>query len=233
MSYTYHGTTNLIALPNRAVQTFPSGLVRVERSFVCRKSEVAKHRNSLLVNELMPQDDGTPAIDGLYIYPEPQEVVRDDGFVEFRVTAYGRQITLQELAIDRGSVKGTYIYIRRGFENQGGTLIPTSETFELPSINETYTLRSVLPSSSPIGSALVAPNISNPGVYPVNGSVLIPTQTYEQSYENVDGSMYRSFNRVQVGIVLDAFSSVSFGQWSEFTVTWRAAAEVSTGTERA
>ena len=38
----------------------------------------------------MPLDDGAPAIDGLFIFPDPSEVVRDDGFVEFRVTAYGR-----------------------------------------------------------------------------------------------------------------------------------------------
>jgi len=90
MAYTYHGTSNLIALPNRTVQTYPSGLVRVERSFVCRKADVAKNRNTIRVNERMPMDDGAPAFDGLYIFPEPQEIVRDDGFVEFRVTAYGR-----------------------------------------------------------------------------------------------------------------------------------------------
>lgn len=93
MAYTYHGTNDLIALPNRVVQTFPSGLVRIERSFVCKKSQVAKYRNTLKVNEPMPFDNGAPAIDGIYIFPEPQEVVRDDGFVEFRVTAYGRSNT--------------------------------------------------------------------------------------------------------------------------------------------
>jgi hypothetical protein len=89
-NYTYHGTRDLIALPGRSVQTFPSGLVRVERSFMCRKDDVARYRSILRVNEPMPFDDGAPAIDGLFIFPEPQEQVRDDGFVEFRVTAYGR-----------------------------------------------------------------------------------------------------------------------------------------------
>jgi hypothetical protein len=31
-----------------------------------------------------------PAIDGLYIYPAPQEKTRSDGFTEFIVSAYGR-----------------------------------------------------------------------------------------------------------------------------------------------
>lgn len=90
MAYTYHGTTDLIALPNRTVQTFPSGLVRVNRSFVCRKSLAVKYRPQLRSNQLMPFDNGAPAIDGLYIFPDPQEIDRGDGFVEFSVTAYGR-----------------------------------------------------------------------------------------------------------------------------------------------
>jgi len=92
-NYTYHGTSDLIVLPGRSVQTYPSGLVRVERSFACRKADVARYRNILRVNEPMPYDDGAPTIDGLFIFPEPQEQVRDDGFVEFRVTAYGRTNT--------------------------------------------------------------------------------------------------------------------------------------------
>ena len=89
MAYTYHGTSNLIALPNRTVQTYPSGLVRVEQSFVCRKADVATYRKQLKAGDKMPNDD-SPAIDGLYIFPDVAEVSRDDGFSEFRVTAYGR-----------------------------------------------------------------------------------------------------------------------------------------------
>jgi hypothetical protein len=89
MAYTYHGTSNLIALPNRTVQTYPSGLVRVEQSFVCRNANAATYRNQLKAGAKMPNDDA-PAIDGLYIFPDTAEVARDDGFSEFRVTAYGR-----------------------------------------------------------------------------------------------------------------------------------------------
>jgi hypothetical protein len=92
-NYTYHGTSDLIAMPGRSVQTYPSGLVRVERSFMCRKADVEKYRKEIKVGNKMPKDDGAPAIDGLFIFPDPQEQVRDDGFVEFRVTAYGRTNT--------------------------------------------------------------------------------------------------------------------------------------------
>ena len=93
MAYTYHGTSNLITAPVRSVQTFPSGLVRVERIYICRRGDEARYRSELAVGNLLPDDEVTPAIDGLYIFPEPQEMARDDGFYEFRVTAYGRANT--------------------------------------------------------------------------------------------------------------------------------------------
>ena len=93
MSYTYHGTRDLITAPGRSVQTFPSGLVRVERTYLCRRGDELRYRSELAVGNLLPDDEGAPAIDGLYIFPEPQEMARDDGFYEFRVTAYGRANT--------------------------------------------------------------------------------------------------------------------------------------------
>jgi hypothetical protein len=90
MSYTYHGTTGLITLPGREVQTFPSGLVRITRTYVCRKGLEGQFRQLLAEGLILPNDDAAPCIDGAYIFPTPIENIRDDGFVEFRVTAYGR-----------------------------------------------------------------------------------------------------------------------------------------------
>ena len=108
MAHTYHGTSNLIALPNRTVQTYPSGLVRVERSYVCRKADAARNRSRFQVGEFLPNDNGSPAIDGLYIFPDAQETVREDGFVEFKVAAYGRTNTTgsQRQEFILGSVSG-------------------------------------------------------------------------------------------------------------------------------
>lgn len=90
MSYTYHGTTDLIALPGRSVQTFPSGLVRVDRTYACRPQFAQRYRRELAVGFPLPLDNGHPAIDGLFIFPEAQETQGEDGFVEFRVSGYGR-----------------------------------------------------------------------------------------------------------------------------------------------
>jgi hypothetical protein len=92
-NYIYHGSQGLITLPERNVQTFPSGLVRIDRVYACRKTLADRFRRDLAVGNPLPFDDGAPAIDGAFIFPDPQEVVRDDGFAEFRVSAYGRTKT--------------------------------------------------------------------------------------------------------------------------------------------
>lgn len=80
----------LKAQDDRTVTTFPSGLVRIDRTYVCPTANEAAFRPILLKGNQPPQDDFSPAIDGLYIFPDPNEIRRDDGFTEFRVSSYGR-----------------------------------------------------------------------------------------------------------------------------------------------
>lgn len=97
MSITIYEKTpsGLYATGDRTVSTFPSGLVRVEQTFVCRSTSAATNRATLAVGNNFP-NGSTPAIDGLKIFPAPQERERDDGFTEFIVTAYGRKGTLSQ-----------------------------------------------------------------------------------------------------------------------------------------
>ena len=91
MSYTiYKSTSGLIAQPGRTVSTFPSGLVRVEQSYLGLTTNAAANRAALAVGNNMPDGDSSPCIDGLKIFPEVQEVRREDGFTEYQVCAYGR-----------------------------------------------------------------------------------------------------------------------------------------------
>ena len=82
-------TNGLYPTGQRSVSTFPSGLIRVDQTFVCKTTAAATHRADLAVGANMP-GGSSPAIDGLKIFPEPQERKRDDGFTEFIVSAYGR-----------------------------------------------------------------------------------------------------------------------------------------------
>lgn len=86
----YEKTANgLYPTGQRTVATFPSGLLRVEQNFVCKTSAEATHRAALAVGEDFP-NGSYPAIDGLKIFPEVQEIRRADGFTEFKVSAFGR-----------------------------------------------------------------------------------------------------------------------------------------------
>lgn len=210
MSYQYHGKTNLIALPNRTVQTYPSGLVRVERSFVCRKNQADRYRAELRVNEPMPLDDGRPAIDGLFIFPEPQEAVRDDGFVEFRVTAYGRTNEFSNIALERNSARGAF------FIND----ILAGSSAQQSTINETYTRRGVLASSQSPELIIGAPAIEDPIV--LN---LITGQRVQPGVINfgvIQDTGLIAIEVTAIQILLDNFSSTNFGRWNEYVVTWQA-----------
>ena len=94
MSIIYEQTPGgLYATGQRTVSTFPSGLIRVDQTFTCKTSAAATHRATLAVGANFP-GDSYPAMDGLKIFPEPQEKRRDDGFTEFMVSGYGRLNTV-------------------------------------------------------------------------------------------------------------------------------------------
>ena len=87
----------LIPQGGRSVSTFPSGLIRVDQTFICSTPNVAIHRSDLKVGNDFP-GSSEPAIDGLYIYPEVQENRRGDGFSELIASGYGRTTnTLQNI----------------------------------------------------------------------------------------------------------------------------------------
>jgi hypothetical protein len=79
----------LIPQGNRTVSTFPSGLLRVEQSFVGRSNLQEFHRDQLQIGSDFPGDQ-SPSIDGLKIFPAVQEKQMADGFTEYFVTSYGR-----------------------------------------------------------------------------------------------------------------------------------------------
>jgi hypothetical protein len=101
MAYTYHGTQGLIPLPGRTVETYPSGLVRVEREYACRKVDEVRYRSQLTVGLRPPFDIESPAKDGLSIFPEVRQTSLDNGFIKFSVTAYGRRGEGTKTVVDR------------------------------------------------------------------------------------------------------------------------------------
>lgn len=82
----------LIPQGNRTVSTFPSGLVKIDQSFIGRTSLESTHRQQFEIgSSFITESD--PSIDGLSIFPAIQEKRMPHGFTEYIVTAYGRTNT--------------------------------------------------------------------------------------------------------------------------------------------
>ena len=93
MSYTIYNSqsaSSLIAQSGKTVSAFPSGLIRVEQSFLTQSDALFTSRPLVAVGNDAPGGDSSPSIDGLKIFPEAQERHREDGFTEYIVTSYGR-----------------------------------------------------------------------------------------------------------------------------------------------
>ena len=212
------GQSALKVQDGRTVQNFPSGLVRVERIYVCPTADLARFRPLLAEGNVLPYDDGTPAIDGLYIFPTPNEVQRPDGYTEFRVSAYGRTRVFNGDLYEKQSVKDTYRYV-----------INRPDTFNVeppvPAIKEVIIFRFVIPTSEFTKEILQYPKI-NPVVIPIGGiNPLVAGTVYEGQYQTTEGRFYQ-YRQTVLYLEMDSFNSINFGRWSEYIITWKPMAEV-------
>ena len=80
----------LIRTGDRSITAFPSGLVRVDQLYIGKSGNEVEHRLQLAYGALMPGQDDTPAIDGIYIFPEIQESRDGTGFAKYQCGGYGR-----------------------------------------------------------------------------------------------------------------------------------------------
>jgi hypothetical protein len=154
----------LIPQPGRAVTTFPSGLVRVDQTYFGLTEKQATHRALLAVGANMPDGDKYPAIDWpnsdgtnfeptLKIFPEVQESRREEGFTDYRVSAYGRTnesgITTRGLTLEKYSESFSI--------NQGEGVAPAQYTVEEFWEIETLTMQKTLKSTETMEDFPAAP----------------------------------------------------------------------------
>jgi hypothetical protein len=222
MAYNYHGTSNLIALPGRSVQTFPSGLVRVDRTYACRAADAGRYRQQFAVGNILPFDDGAPSIDPLSIFPEPKEEQGDDGFYRFSVSAYGRVNTT-------GTVQS---FFEEGFAD----LIGTSQ---LPPATQTNFSKIACVNEIAIAS-FVAPNTNEPinnlprdiplRVYVREGSQLVPIESVyvpgEVSSPSPTFGSIKTRTSVTIQNTIEDSPGTVFGAWKEVVYKLRASALV-------
>jgi hypothetical protein len=90
---------SLVASSERTVETYESGLLRVDQVYTCATASAGGHRAALTIGSEMPDGNARPSFDGISIFPTPQEVTRQDGFTNFMVSGYGRtQVAVKNFA---------------------------------------------------------------------------------------------------------------------------------------
>lgn len=208
------GRADLKPQDNISVQNFPSGLIRVEQTFLCETEKSAILTQTLSAGNIL-SSSGEIADAGLYIYPQPSIVRRDDGFTEIRVTAYGRK-EITPKPVERSSVKSTYIQER---EVLGGDTVQRT----IQSINDIYIVRTVTQSDLGPSAALAPPAVEELGVYALDGSQLKEGVSKGPRFTQ-DETQYQSVRSITISLVLDSFTSAYFGYWTEYTVVWKAEA---------
>lgn len=91
--YTKDGQ-DIFTLPGRTINTFASGLVRVDQSYALKTSNIQFARDDYFqIGSIIFDEDQYPAVDGLYLYPDAQEVRKEYGITELIASYYGRTRT--------------------------------------------------------------------------------------------------------------------------------------------
>jgi hypothetical protein len=185
----------------KSIKSFPSGLVLVSQQYAVPKGYEGvavpkgyEGAGEFRVGNLLKIS--SPAVDGLYIFPEPEWRDSGDGFTRITVSAYGRSRLQPQ--IETSFILGTYRFydLFYGTAYYAGTRQST---------NGVYTVRKVIPSSVP--PPLSPPQITTPYVAPYGGVPFVES-----------GS-------VALSLIRSNTTTTNFGNWTEVVDTYIADAK--------
>ena len=91
MAFQYFGKSTPIEKGNKTISTYSSGLCIVQQAYSIRKIDEEVYRNEFASGSTL--EVISPAVDGLYIFPDPQWRDQGNGFMEIAISAYGRSNT--------------------------------------------------------------------------------------------------------------------------------------------
>lgn len=224
MSYTLFNSataaSDLIAQPGRAVNTFPSGLVRVDQVYLGLTSQAATHRATLAVGNDMPDGNSSPCIDGLKIFPEVQERRREDGWTEYIVSAYGRTASPGKsfmginLQVIKFSVRFIYTNLPQDSSSPPGMVLV-----------DALVASDTLTKSFVVNSTTSASSIAMPT------SVTLTSTTQSNTLESIKESLESRYSgstvtlpdlsqKLNSKVIITNLSRTPYGQFDELTITW-------------
>jgi hypothetical protein len=228
MSYQYYGK-DTIALPGRTVQTFPSGLVRVEQMYAVKKGMSFPFGAKQKFPEANPLRPVT--FDGLYVFPDPEVVEDEDGFTKYKVTAYGRAAsfslgrTFYSPVIMNGFAKSfwTGVLIRNIVtENDDGSTSTETQRIEKKndSVNSTQSQIWIVDEFDPVP---IYPPSDNAVILGLNPTGTLQTARIDRPQNEFLEDVAAS-SGVNVFWQLVGVSNVDYGKWREYTVNYQATA---------
>jgi hypothetical protein len=203
-------------LPGRTVNTFASGLVRIDNSYVAKTSNIQEVRNvSFKVGQPIYGDDTYPAVDGLFLYPEPQEVRKEYGMTELIASYYGRTRTdvPPPVATERSIAIGSYVISINDLFFE--FVVPVGEVVNFRDQDLFNTPRSE-PNAiyTDSGETLVNFRKSFTGEGGVGVSVLFDSYSY---INNLAGTFYIYLRKPTMLVIAQR----NFGKFVELEVTYR------------
>ena len=71
------------------IQTFPSGLLRVDQEYVVPTETASEFYNTFPIGQELA-DIASPAVDGVFVFPQPQYKDNGNGLTTINVSAFGR-----------------------------------------------------------------------------------------------------------------------------------------------
>jgi len=117
----------------QSIEQWESGLIRLTQSYLVPTTDKLTYIQSFAKGTQV-DDTGTPASDGLYVYPEPTCTDLNNGFSRITVTAYGRK--------DTYSFDTTYSRISFTYETPiAGVVVEVTREFLVPTYRVMWVTR--------------------------------------------------------------------------------------------
>jgi hypothetical protein len=188
----------------KIMRSFPSGLLLVQQQFLVRKENEVAAREIFANGKELPTESN--ALDGVYIFTEPDFKQLDTGFVEINVVAYGRVNT---------TGASSKILVNGQVEKFIGSATTPAET--LDSFNESVT------------KTFVAPSESYPTLSKISGMNVFVKQTAFNTSNLALKTLREQFGTaatITISSEITRMDQVNYGYFSEFSVTHTASARV-------
>lgn len=122
----------------QSVQTFPSGLMRVDQEYIVPTATQSSYLSTFQSGTELTGLT-TPALDGVFVYPDPQWVNNGDGTTSAQVAAYGRTKTgIQDTFLTPSSFRASTSigFIQyKAWNISGSICIPSGSTLKIEDIS--------------------------------------------------------------------------------------------------